>query len=104
MPHEVEVVKDVLCCCLEPGSVSAKLTVNRRCFVPGETIVMSSVIKNDSYDKRVENDTTRVSLQQVSEWVRACVRACALVRTYTISLNSQLFSFWSLWVRSGTAL
>lgn len=40
--------KDVGCCCCISGVVDATVDINRRCFVPGETIYMNVKITNNS--------------------------------------------------------
>jgi len=60
----------VECCCWTSGTVTATLKLNRRCFVPGETILINAEIANNS---QTDITSTRASLKQVRKFLDACV-------------------------------
>jgi len=57
------------CCFWTSGSVTATVNLNKRCFVPGESIMINAEIVNSS---RTPVTGTRASLKQV------CQSACLL--------------------------
>jgi len=52
----------VECCCWTSGTITATLTVNKRCFVSGESIVINAEIVNNS---QTDITSTRAALKQV---------------------------------------
>ena len=44
-------IKDVSCCCFIKGSVEATIRMNKRCFVPGETLRITGLVVNHSSTK-----------------------------------------------------
>ena len=52
----------VSCCCWTSGTVSATLRLNKKCYVPGETIFINADIVNNSETDIVR---TRAALKQV---------------------------------------
>ena len=61
-PCELNNSAEVECCCWTSGSVSASLRLNKRCYVPGETIFINAEIHNIS---QTDITNTRVGLKQV---------------------------------------
>jgi len=54
--------KEVSCCCWKSGSISGDIRLQRRCYVPGETIFINMQIVNNSQS---EVHSIRASLKQV---------------------------------------
>lgn len=57
-PFTLQENKDVSYCCCVSGLVDASFTINRRCFVPGETIVINGQIINNSNSTISQTTTT----------------------------------------------
>lgn len=64
-PCELTSDKEVSCCCWKGGSVSAAVTLNKRCYVPGETIFFNARVNNSSTD---DVTATRATLKQHTEF------------------------------------
>lgn len=54
----------VSCCCWNGGTVNATLRINRRCFVPGETIHVDAEIVNNS---KANVNAVKLRLVQVTQ-------------------------------------
>ena len=54
----------VCCCCCHRGQVRAKFRINKRGYVPGESIIIYAEIHNNS---TTSVNYTRVTLKQVSK-------------------------------------
>jgi len=54
----------VQCCCWTSGEVSATVRMNKRCFVPGETIFICAEIVNRS---QTDISRTKAQLKQVGK-------------------------------------
>jgi len=53
---------EVTCCCWTSGTITATVRLNKRCYVPGETIFINADIVNNS---QTDITRTRASLKQV---------------------------------------
>ncbi|KAL4472734.1 hypothetical protein ABPG74_018683 [Tetrahymena malaccensis] len=45
----------ILCCCCRSGQINYNITMNSRCFSPGETIILKADIDFSQYGKTVDN-------------------------------------------------
>lgn len=72
-PSVSDVEHDVSCCCCVSGNVNVKVTINKQCFVPGESIVINAEIDNQS-SSTIER--IWVKLQQVVLLLWTSKRCC----------------------------
>jgi hypothetical protein len=74
-----ELVKDVSCLCCISGTVSARLGVNKRCFVPGETVIITCALIENGSNRAISG--TWISLEQAG--IVLCVLVCLWARSAT---------------------
>ena len=82
MPCETSNDAVVSRCCWTSGAVSATMSLNKRCYVPGETIFINAEINNNS---RTDVKRTRASLKQVclEMFLRSLLAMLGVGSTYT---------------------